>query len=356
MAGEESVHLLPNEIGGIPLAVTLRGTQVENVHNGHIAVVDSDGQLVAGVGSPDVLAFMRSTAKPLQAIPILQAGVLDAYGLSSAAIAMLAASHRGEPAHLAALLTMLKQTGVKEEQFVFHAGLPLEGDAREEWIKQGGRPRKLFHNCAGKHIGLLAACQLQGWRAEGYAEPEHPVQQEIKHWISFVADMPVDCLSGGFDGCGLPVYAIPMRKLALVYARLAAPPMDWEESVRATIARITSGMNEHPELVEGKGRLASLLLSAPHTIAKSGAQGVFAVGLRNEQLGLIVKVSDGSEPAWPAIVSEALKQLGAMGIIAQETAQGLSGRIDAAFPAELRNDADRIVGKREAVFKLDSYV
>ncbi|EFM10525.1 L-asparaginase II [Paenibacillus curdlanolyticus YK9] len=356
MQGERSAQFTANEIGGIPLAIMLRGGQVENVHNGHIAVVDSDGRLVAGVGSPDVLTFMRSTAKPLQAIPILRAGVIDAYGLTNEAIAMLTASHRGEPAHLAALLTMLRQTGVKEEQLVFHAGLPLDGDARDEWIKQGGPPRKLFHNCAGKHIGLLAACQLNDWPMTGYAEPDHPIQQEIKQWISFAADVPVSSLSGGFDGCGLPVYAIPLRKLALVYARLAAPPTGWEDTTRAIIERITSSMNERPELVEGTGRLASLLLSGPQAIAKSGAQGVFAVGLRQERLGLIVKVSDGTEPAWPIIVSEALKQLAAMGIIDQKASQTLSGRIDAAFAQELRNDAGRIIGKREAVFQLDSYV
>ena len=212
------------KIGGVPLAVTIRGADIENVHHGHIAVVNAEGKLIAWAGDVDVLTFMRSTAKPVQVLPIISAGVMDTQELPEAAIAMMTASHRGEPAHLQMLELMLRELGVKEEELVFDEGLPLAAEARDAYLLAGGKPRKLFHNCAGKHIGLLAACRLEEWPLDSYAELNHPIQQSIRRWIAELTGLAADDLTGGFDGCGLPVYAIPLRSLALLYARLAAPP------------------------------------------------------------------------------------------------------------------------------------
>jgi len=342
--------------GGVPLAVSLRGEEIENVHYGHIAVVQADGHVTAWTGDPNVVTYMRSTAKPIQAIPIVQSGVMEAFGLPEAAIAMMAASHRGEQAHIEMLETMLKLTGVQERELVFHAGLPLDPDARDAYIRAGGSPRKLFHNCAGKHIGLLAACRLRGWPTQGYADPDHPIQQNIKRLVAGIANVPASELAGGFDGCGLPVYAMPLRKLAGLYARLASPDalpdIDADGAIRPVVERIAGAMNGRPDLVEGTGRLASLLLGDPNVLAKSGAQGVFAIGLRRERLGIVVKLSDGTETAWPVVVSEALRQLSGYGWMDNRTAEAMCERIEQAFPAEMANDAGRTIGRREAVFQL----
>ncbi|WP_164779706.1 asparaginase [Paenibacillus kobensis] len=341
--------------GGVPLAVSLRGGEIENIHYGHIAVVHTDDRLSAWTGDPDVMTYMRSTAKLVQAIPILQSGVMEAFGLPEAAIAMMAASHRGEQPHAEMLKTMLSLTGVLEQELVFHAGLPLDLDARDVYIREGGSPRKLFHNCAGKHIGLLAACKLRGWPVNGYADPDHPIQQEIKRLIAELADVQTSGLNSGFDGCGLPVYAIPLRKLAGLYARLASPRSHdvYAEEDCMAIERITEAMNSRPELVEGSGRLASLLLRDVNCVAKSGAQGVFAIGLRYEQLGIVVKLSDGTESAWPVIVSLALRQLSEQGKIGEREAEAMCARIEETFPVEMANDAGRVIGRREAVFQLN---
>ncbi|GFN33075.1 asparaginase [Paenibacillus xylaniclasticus] len=347
---------LIDKAGGVPLAVARRGEEIENVHYGHIAVVHADGPLVVSAGDPNVAAYMRSTAKPVQSIPIIQAGVMERYSLPEAAIAIMAASHRGEQAQIDLLESMLRLTGVQEEDLIFHAGFPLDQEARKAYLRAGGSPRKLFHNCAGKHIGLLAACMLRGWPIQGYAEPEHPIQQEIKRLVAELTDVPMNDLIGGYDGCGLPVYAIPLWQLAGLYARLASPRANaiYAEEDCMAIERITKAMNDYPELVEGSGRLASLLLTDVNCVAKSGAQGVFAVGLRYEQLGIVMKLSDGMESAWPVILSEVLRQLAEYGRIASREADALCSRIEKAFPSELMNDANRVIGRREAVFQLTS--
>lgn len=340
------------ETGGIPLAVTIRGAETENVHHGHIAVVDAAGKLIAWAGDPAVPTFMRSTAKPVQALPILSAGVMDIYELPEDAIAMMTASHRGEPVHLQMLELMLHETGIKEEELVFDRGLPLDIEARDIYIRSGGKPRKLFHNCAGKHIGLLAACKLEEWPSATYAELDHPIQQSIRHWIAELTDLSASELTGGFDGCGLPVYAIPLRKLALLYARLASPPTNLNEDVQQMLDRITCAMNARPDLVEGTGRLASVLLRDRNCVAKSGAQGVFALGLRQERLGIIVKMSDGSELAWPVILPAVLQQLADNGLLPTSEADRLSQQIGEAFPSSMYNDSGRMIGRREAGVQL----
>lgn len=340
------------ETGGIPLAVTIRGAETENVHHGHIAVMNAEGKLMAWAGGADVPTFMRSTAKPVQVLPIISAGVMDTHGLPEAAIAMMTASHRGEPAHVQMLELMLRELGVKEEELVFDEGLPLDIEARDAYIQAGGKPRKLFHNCAGKHIGLLAACRLEEWPAATYAELNHPIQQSIRHWIAELTGLAATELTGGFDGCGLPVYTIPLSRLALLYARLAAPPVSLGEDIRTMLERITSAMNTRPDLVEGTGRLASLLLRNRNCVAKSGAQGVFALGLRKEGLGIIVKMSDGSESAWPVILSDSIQQLASAGRLSLSDADQLSQQIGESFPSSMYNDAGRLIGRRESIVKL----
>ncbi|GMK42061.1 asparaginase [Paenibacillus sp. CCS19] len=340
------------ENGGVPLAVTIRGAETENVHHGHIAVVDAEGQLIAWAGNADVPTFMRSTAKPVQVLPIISAGVMDIHQLPEAAIAMMTASHRGEPAHVRMLELMLRELAVREEELVFDEGLPLDADARDAYMQSGGKARKLFHNCAGKHIGLLAACKLEEWPMASYAELDHPIQQSIRHWIAELTEMSAADLTGGFDGCGLPVYTIPLSRLALLYARLAAPPASVGEDVRVMLDRITNAMNAEPDLVEGTGRLASLLLRNRSCVAKSGAQGVFALGLREEGLGLIIKMSDGSESAWPVVLASSIQQLASAGLLSSRIADQLSQQIGGAFPSSMYNDAGRMIGRREAIVQL----
>ncbi|MBW7460367.1 asparaginase, partial [Paenibacillus sepulcri] len=164
---------------GEPLEVTIRGDRAEDIYSGHVVVVSMDGKIMAHAGDPDIWTFIRSTAKPIQAIPSVRAGVMEKFGFDTRALALMTSSHRGSPEHIAVLEQMLKLTGIKEADLVFDEAKPADPRIRDEWARKGGLPRKLYHVCAGKHIGLLALCKLRGWPMESYTDPEHPLQQEL---------------------------------------------------------------------------------------------------------------------------------------------------------------------------------
>lgn len=360
---------------GVPLVLTTRGDLVENVHSGHAAVVTEDGRLVAHAGDANILNFLRSTAKPIQALPSVMGGIIEAYGLGDEAIALMCASHQGTPAHIAVLERMLEQTGVLEQQLVFAPALPANAEARDARLASGGSPRKLYHVCAGKHIGMLALCKLRGWPMETYTQPEHPLQQELLRIVAAIADVQPEAVETAIDGCGLPVFALPLWRLALIYARFAAwggegaaaaqPAASGEAAtgsaaatpasaegfaaIGAAARRIAAAMASHPALVEGPDRLASVMLGCGdgNVVAKSGAQGVFVFALLREQLAVAIKLADGGESAWPVAVCAVIEQL--------QLGEELARCIRSQISPELRNDAGQLVGIREACVTLERH-
>lgn len=329
-----------------PLVCATRGDLVENVHRGRICVVSADdGRVLAAVGDPDGPAYLRSTAKPFQAIGPLLAGVAEAFGLDDRHIALMCASHRGSAEQVAVLEDLVRRTGLPEELLAMRPASPLEPGAREAWIREGGRKRRLYHMCAGKHLGVLAWCKRRGWPLDGYTHPDHPAQRETFARLAAWADLAPDAIRTGVDGCGLPVGAMPLRHIALLYGRLACP--DAAPSAvagEAEAARTAAmAMNRHPALVEGEGRLASILLGDPGIVAKSGAQGVFAIGLRRQRVGVAVVVTDGAEAAWPVAVRAVLERLGAL-------TPGLAAQLDACFPRDIRSETGALAGRMEAAF------
>ncbi|NBD23581.1 asparaginase [Paenibacillus glycinis] len=348
------------DVLGVPLVRTTRGGAVENVHGGHAAVVSANGDILAEAGDASIWTYMRSTAKPVQALPAILGGVAEAYGLGDDMLALMCASHQGTPAHVAVLERMLALTGVEEEQLVFGPQLPANAEARDEVIRRGGQPRKLYHVCAGKHIGMLALCKLRGWPMDTYAEREHPLQQELLRTVAALAELEPEAVGCAIDGCGLPVFALPLWRLALIYARFAA----WDAAAgpggiagaapaaaspagsayAAAAGRIAAAMRSHPGLVEGPGRLASLMLGDGNVVAKSGAQGVFVFALRREGIAGVVKLADGGETPWPEAVCGILEQMG--------LGEEIIASIRRHMPPEMRNDAGQVVGRREPSFRL----
>lgn len=325
------------------LAVTTRGGLAENEHRGRLCVVAvDDGRLLEARGDVRGPAFIRSTGKPLQAIEPLLGGVAEAYGWEERHLAMLGASQRGLPEQVDALTEMRERAGLPEDAFVFRAGAPTNAEARDEWAKSGAVPRKIYHTCAGKHLGMLAWCKLMGWPLEGYAEPDHPAQRRIvarvRQWLG--ADEAETAV--GRDGCGLPVAAVPMWRTALAYGRLACPDAAPDAAAAEAAERVVRAMNRYPELVEGPGRLASLLLADPNIVAKSGAQGLFTLGLRKERLGIAVHLSDGSEAAWGPVVIALLEKYGGASAETME-------RLRARYPRVFRNDAGAEAGTWEVL-------
>ncbi|WP_379131364.1 asparaginase [Paenibacillus sp. sgz500958] len=322
-----------------------RSDLLECVHSGHIAIVGENGQLKGYAGDPGFVSFTRSAAKPLQAIPGIRGGIAEHYRLTPAEIALMTASHRGESYHVAALESISSKIGIVEEQMICATSYPLDRSSREEAIRGKGK-RKIYHNCSGKHLGILSYSKLKELPVEEYANPDHTVQREIIETIAYMADVAPDSIRRGTDGCGLPVFALPLTALACAYLKLSCPDLIGDGPTRRAVSTITSAMHMHPEMVAGFGRLDSILLEDDNIIAKGGFKGVYCFGLRRERLGISFKILDGSEEEWGLIVHSILKQLGYSNANTMD-------KLSKAFSGDIYNDGGTLVGRAQAEFPLE---
>ncbi|MCM3786358.1 asparaginase [Neobacillus mesonae] len=322
-----------------------RGVVMESAHRGHISIVNERGEVVYSAGDPHFVTFTRSAAKPLQAIPGIRAGIQQKYHLEAEEIALMVSSHRSEDFHQRKLLQMKDKIGIEEEGLVCAPSFPLHEESRTKYIQERLHKRKLLHNCSGKHMGVLAYAKLKEEDLDTYADPHHPIQQEIKQTIAQLSGISQDELSPGTDGCGFPVYALPISGMASAFLKLACPDLIEDESTRQAAHVITTAMNAAPEMVGGTGRVDTALLHDSNIVAKGGFQGVFCFALREERLGISLKVLDGSDEEWGIIIASILEQIGYKN---QETIASLKKQ----FSKDIRNDAGTLVGTAESVFTL----
>jgi L-asparaginase II len=292
-----------------PLAIATRGDAIDAVHYGSVAVVDARGRLLHAAGDPQFLTTTRSALKPFQAMPFIAAGGARRFGYSDAQIALLCASHSGEPRHVAAVTEMLARAGATVDDLQCGTHAPGYFDVRGE-VPPPPPYSPLAHNCSGKHAGMLAYCALCGLPRQTYLTFEHPLQQAIRGAVAHFTGVDEAALVAGIDGCSAPNYAVPLAALALAYARLASTADDAEfGSAPKTLA---DAMSAHPEMVSGDGRndLAYMRAGRGDWVTKIGAEGVQGVGVRSLGLGIAVKVVDGAKRGLhPAVVS-VLDQLG----------------------------------------------
>ena len=322
-----------------------RSDLLECVHSGHIVIVGENGDLKGYAGDPEFVSFTRSAAKPLQAIPGIRAGIMEHYALTPAEIALMTASHRGESYHISTLESISAKVGIDERNMICATSYPLDYSSREQAIRGLGK-RKFYHNCAGKHMGILSYSKLKGLPLEEYSQPEQSVQQEIIDTIAYMADVAPESIGLGTDGCGLPVFALPLKSLATAYLKLACPDLIDDEPTRTAVTTITTAMNAHPEMVSGHGRLDTILLEDDNIIAKGGFKGVYCFGLRRERLGIAFKILDGSEEEWGLIVQSILNQLGYIGESTLE-------KLRTAFSGAIYNDGGTRVGHADTEFRLN---
>jgi L-asparaginase II len=282
------------------------GEYVENIHYGSIAVVESTGKLLHKAGNPDWVTFSRSTIKPFQATPFVTDGGMAHFGLSLPEIAMLCSSHSGEPFHEAAVNSILSKAelGVADLQCGCHT--PMMFSTLRQKPPADARWTALHHNCSGKHAGFLAWCKLNDKLTETYLGFEHPLQHAIRRSLSIWCDVKPESLVAGTDGCSAPNYALPLRKLALGYARLVS------SKGGGTAKTLFDAMTLHPEHVSGTGRhdLAFMRQGKGDWVAKIGADGVQVIGVRSAGIGIAIKVIDGDQRAVIAAAVETLRQLG----------------------------------------------
>jgi L-asparaginase II len=285
-----------------PLVRVVRSGVEESVHLGHVAVCDADGRLVASLGDPDRLVFARSSMKPLQAAVSLRRIETE---LPDDLVAIMCASHSGEPSHVRAVRRLLRSGGATEGELRCPPDLP----SVMSFAVKAGRPRRVYHNCSGKHAGMVVAADHAGWGSGGYREPNHPLQREMLRAVR--RGTGVERPRIGVDGCGAPVFGVPLAAMATLFARLGRPRRlgAWGPASR----RAVRAMGRHPFLVAGSGRVDTLVMQAmPGVIAKVGAEALHCAALLDRGIGVAVKIADGGDRASGPALIRALDQLGAV--------------------------------------------
>lgn len=329
----------------VVLVNEFRADILECAHSGHISVVNDKGDVVFAAGDPEYKAFTRSSAKPFQAVPAIRAGIMDYYQLKGEEVAIMTASHRSREEHVQTLERFSQKIDITEHCLVCAPSLPLDDSAKEELLRANGQRRRLYHNCSGKHFGVLAYSKMLGYPLQGYDQPDHPVQKEILDTLASFTELDKAEIGLGTDGCGFPVFALPLASLAKGYLKLACPDLIEDEATRQAVVKITSAMNMYPALVGGIDRVDSILLQDSNIIAKGGFKGVYCFSLKKERLGIALKILDGSEEEWGLVVIRILEQL-------HYSNQATIDRLKSAFSSEIYNDAGKIVGHAEADFEL----
>lgn len=299
----------------VPLVATSRGYPetgypVENIHFGSIAVVDVAGRLLYSSGDPDAMVFTRSALKPFQALPFMLADGPARCGFTLDELALLCASHSGEEKHLAGVQSILGKIGLDETHLECGCATPLYYDAVGLPPPAGRRWRSVHHNCSGKHSGFLAWCRLHDVPTAGYVEPDHPLQQAIRTTLAEAVQMNEENLPTGIDGCSAPNYAMPLARLAHLYARLAQGGRD--ARLGSALGDLFDAMTKRPDLVSGEARtdLAWMTAGRGDWVAKIGADAVQAIGVRSAGIGIAIKVADGAVRALHPSTFSALEQLG----------------------------------------------
>lgn len=337
-----------------PLVEVKRGSLTESRHRGHIVVIDPEENVIASLGGPQNVTYLRSSAKPFQALPLLVSGAADRFGFTDREVALVSGSHNGEPIHTELAASMLKKIGLGPDALHCGAHEPYGVEAALALRSRGEQPNALHNNCSGKHAGMLALALHQGAPIDNYESPENPVQKAIADVVAQFSGVAVTDMAVGVDGCAAPVFGITVKAMALAYARLVSPPASFDKKTRDASQRIVRVMCAYPELIGGTSeRLdTELMRAAPRRlVSKVGAEGVYTAGIRPSEewpqgLGIAIKIEDGDDKrARPTVVIESLRQLG---VLRDESLEAVAKY--AFFP--VKNRRGDIVGEITASFDL----
>lgn len=297
-----------------------RGAEIESLHEVHAALArcgsagGRESGIVARVGDPERRAFLRSAAKPVQLLPLVEEGLADRFGFTAAELAVMAASHNGEAFHLDAVRSVLVKAGLEPGQLQCGAHEPLHAPSAEALRASGEKPTALHNNCSGKHAGMLAVARANGWPLESYRDPEHPLQKRIHARIAELAGIPSTAIGVAVDGCGAPTFALPVSAMATIFAGLAEADASRHDDRSRAVGIVMDAMAGYPAYVAGTGRLCTDLMerAGSRIVVKTGAQGIYVAVLRGEGRGLALKVGDGAKRAQDVALVALLASLGAL--------------------------------------------
>lgn len=343
------------------LVEVTRGGRVESAHRGSIAVVAPDGAPIASAGDPEQFIYLRSSAKPFQLAPFVASGRFDEFELGTDALAIMAASHSGEDRHVRLVQEILRRAGLTSSVLQNQVHAPYDTETAQRLIRDREQPTVLRGNCSGKHAGMVLFARASGWPIDSYWHPGHPVQRLALETISALSDVPIEQVATATDGCGVVTFGMPLRGLALAFARLADPSAVADPPLRSALTRIRDAMMAHPELVAGERRRidTALMRAYPRRIvSKGGAEGVLAMGVPpgalpsqaphgDGPMGVAAVIEDGNfaRRGGDAVSVAILRQLGLV-------ADPLPGALaDYAWPAFVDPRGEQS-GSVRAVFRL----
>jgi L-asparaginase II len=292
------------------LVEVVRGEIVESVHRGAVAVIDATGKAVLDIGDTDRPVFPRSAVKAIQALPLVESGAADAYGFGDKELALACASHGGEPAHAELAASMLGRAGLDESALECGTHWPSHFESTVALARSGGAPNDLHNNCSGKHSGFICTCRHLGIDHRGYVAPGHRSQQMVCEAMEAVTGAAHNAENSGIDGCSIPTYAVPLKNLAIGFARMATG--EGFSALRARAARrLMAACMAEPFYVAGSGRADTRLMqAAPGRIfVKIGAEGVYCAAAPELGLGIALKSADGGERAADVMIAAVLGKL-----------------------------------------------
>ena len=296
---------MPNPV----IAEVTRGGIVESRHTGAYAVVDAAGKLVASAGDIAQAVFPRSAIKAFQCLPLIESGAADRFGFTDEELALACASHGGEAPHVRVAGSMLAKAGMSETQYECGAHWPYELSAQHDLVRHAQEPRAIHNNCSGKHAGMLALARQLAAPVEGYSRIDHPVQHAIARTLSELCDVDIAAQPHGIDGCSVPTWAIPLRNLALGFARFGSGTT-LDEPRKAASGRIIAAVRAHPFMVAGSNRFCTRVMQkVPRAFVKTGAEGVFCGAVPHAGLGIALKCDDGASRASEAAMAAVLASL-----------------------------------------------
>jgi L-asparaginase II len=292
------------------LVEVLRGALVESAHRGAVCVVDADGATVLALGDVEQPVFPRSAVKALQALPLIETGAAERYGLGDEELAIACGSHGGEPEHVAVAERMLARAGLDAAALECGAHRPSHHASADALVRAGRAPSPLHNNCSGKHAGFLSVARHLGVDHRGYVAAAHPVQRAVKAAIEQFAGAALAQDTCGIDGCSVPTWAAPLAKLAHAFARFGTGRGILPASARAA-ARLRAACARQPFFVAGTGRFATVVMERlrERAFLKGGAEGVFCAALPDQGLGIAVKCDDGAGRAAEVVMAALMIRL-----------------------------------------------
>jgi L-asparaginase II len=297
------------------LVEALRGAHLESQHRGAMAIVDASGAVHTALGDIDRPIFARSAVKVLQALPLVASGAADRWQLTAEELALACASHSGEPLHAQTAASMLAKAGVNVHALECGAHWPYSDGAVKAMAAAGETPSALHNNCSGKHSGfvclgcLMAEGKDRAAFLKGYVQPSHPVMREVSAAVQAATGHDLATTAVATDGCSIPTFAIPLRKLAHAFAKVATGQGLSAGHANAA-ARLRAAVAQAPFMVAGTGRFDTrvMQLLGERVFCKVGAEGVYCAALPEQGLGVAIKVDDGNNARACEVVMAAVIQ------------------------------------------------